>query len=495
MTPLEVLKASSFGRRTAEEEHDHLQQYFVETEQWTKVFAGEVDIVYGPKGSGKSAIYSLIIKNEEHLFDRGVLIVPGENPQGAPAFQHLRDDTPENEFEFVSLWKLYVLTLCGQSIKGYGFKSKKAQRVVRELEDAGLLPAHFTLSKIVRYVLEYVRKNSNVEAVENSMQFDPVTGTPIGVANKIYLREPSSIQSKLGAISVDELYQVANDALKEEGVEIWIVLDRLDVAFTDKPSLEDEALKALFKFYLDTKGSSQIRPKIFLRTDIWQSITKQGFREASHIERSKTITWKEADLTNLVVRRLLSNQAICDYYTADKAAILSDFKKQTEFIYRVFPDQVDSGGNKPSTMTWILSRTADGTKESAPREVIHLLNELREEQISRLERGEKPPQGERLFEQVTFKEALPAVSKARLEQTIFAEFPDERTFVEALTEQKATHTTATLAKLWSVEEIDASKIIGRLLEIGVLEKQGAFWRVPFLYRPALASVQGSADDV
>jgi ABC-type lipoprotein export system ATPase subunit len=34
-------------------------QYFVETDQWKRLLRGEVDIVYGPKGSGKSALLAV----------------------------------------------------------------------------------------------------------------------------------------------------------------------------------------------------------------------------------------------------------------------------------------------------------------------------------------------------------------------------------------------------------------------------------------------------
>jgi hypothetical protein len=50
-----VLKTLTFGKRIAEEELDALGSYFVETDHWRKLIAGEVDIVYGAKGSGKSA--------------------------------------------------------------------------------------------------------------------------------------------------------------------------------------------------------------------------------------------------------------------------------------------------------------------------------------------------------------------------------------------------------------------------------------------------------
>ena len=58
-TKREVLEKVSFGKRIAEEEVDDLASYFVETNQWRQIFSGENDVVFGDKGGGKSAIYSL----------------------------------------------------------------------------------------------------------------------------------------------------------------------------------------------------------------------------------------------------------------------------------------------------------------------------------------------------------------------------------------------------------------------------------------------------
>jgi hypothetical protein len=56
-----ILQEITFGRRVAEEEFDTLTSYFVETEHWRRVYSRETDIVRGPKGSGKSAIYFLLL--------------------------------------------------------------------------------------------------------------------------------------------------------------------------------------------------------------------------------------------------------------------------------------------------------------------------------------------------------------------------------------------------------------------------------------------------
>ena len=49
----EILQKPTFGSQVAEDEIVHLANYFVETDQWRRIFAGEIDIIYGPKGSGK----------------------------------------------------------------------------------------------------------------------------------------------------------------------------------------------------------------------------------------------------------------------------------------------------------------------------------------------------------------------------------------------------------------------------------------------------------
>ena len=55
MAKRDVLAVIDFGHRVAEEESDALLGYFVETDHWRRLYAGSVDVIYGPKGSGKSA--------------------------------------------------------------------------------------------------------------------------------------------------------------------------------------------------------------------------------------------------------------------------------------------------------------------------------------------------------------------------------------------------------------------------------------------------------
>jgi hypothetical protein len=109
MDKIDVLKSINFGGRTAEEEAGNLRRIFVETEQWRGVNQGDIDVVYGPKGSGKSAIYTLLQEQTSVSIKLSRIIVSAENPRGATAFTDLETDPPATEREFPidcrSLWK------------------------------------------------------------------------------------------------------------------------------------------------------------------------------------------------------------------------------------------------------------------------------------------------------------------------------------------------------------------------------------------------------
>jgi hypothetical protein len=486
----EILSEIRFGHRVAEEELDQLSRYFVETDQWNRVLSGEIDIIYGPKGSGKSAIYGLLNSRRNELFDRNVLLAAAENPQGALAFNGVVADPPTSEEEFRALWKLYLLSLVSKVIDDYDIDQQNAQSLRRILANEGLVPHGKDLAGILSGVLYYARRALRPEALQAGVEIDQVTGLPKGFSGKITFREPAPPAREQGFHSIDSLLRLAESALQESGYAVWLLLDRLDVAFAESPALELNALRALFRVYLDLSAYEHIRLKIFLRSDIWQRITTSGFREASHITKDMTITWDESSLLNLIIRRAIQNRLIQE--------VLASTASQREFFYRVFPNQVDVGEKKPSTFDWILSRTRDASGYVAPREVIHLLNELREVQIRRLEEGQTEPGEEALFVRPAFKDALVEVSRARVEQTLFAEHPHFRDHLLKLKGEKTSQFPTSLAKIWDTSSEKARQIAEELNKIAFFEIRGSkdeleYW-VPFLFRDGLDLVQGSAED-
>jgi hypothetical protein len=194
------------------------------------------------------------------------------------------------------------------------------------------------------------------------------------------------------------------------------------------------------------------------------------------------------------MRRLLNNAAFVKEFGIDKGEVLKDAKQQEALFYRCFPGQVEQGPQKAPTYKWLLTRCADGSEKTAPRELIQLLNCLLEQETRRLEHGGAPAQDDKLFDRSVFKLALPTVSDSRLNQFLYAEYPNQRAFVSKLEKQKAEQTPESLADLWALTNEKAIAKARELVEIGFFVEKGTtenptFW-VPFLYRDALHLVQG-----
>lgn len=495
MRKIDVLKTLSIGQRVAEDEGNDLEGYFVRTDQWEQMFSGNKDIIYGPKGTGKSALYSLLNKKSDELKQRNVLLASAENVRGATVFKGLVAAPPPSENSFIFLWKLYCLVLIGKALKDNNINNADANSLTDALHSAKLLPPNASLTTLFRFVQDYLKSllARDLDALEHSLTIDPSTGMPI-VTRRVELRETSEVD-RLAKVPVDELLEIADRALSANKSQIWILFDRLDVAFAESRDLERNALRALFRAYNDLRALNNIYLKIFVRDDIWNRVSAGGFSEASHITKTSHITWTESGLLNLIAKRLLRNDAFVAYLDLEPKDVTDNFLAQQEMIRTVLPDKVDTGKN-PTTFEWMVSRVRDGLGIAAPRELIHIFEVIRDLQIKRMERGEPEPEGQLLFDRSVFKEALDTVSRVRYTQTFIAEYPEFQKLTDKLRGEKAEHTSQSLSKIWELQEGEAERHADELVATGFFEKRGSsgtytYW-VPFLYRGALDLVQGKA---
>jgi hypothetical protein len=496
MDRLELLKQLSFGSRVAEEEVARLQDYFVRTDQWNRIVRGDIDIVRGEKGAGKSALYLLLDKNKSDFFDRNVFLVSAENPRGTTVFKDLVSDPPTSEAEFVVLWKLYLLTIICHEIRGFGMTSSGINQVYAALEEAGLLERELNLAGLLRAAQSFARRLLTIKSLEAGVELDSTTGLPSGIIGKISIAEPNGELRSKGISSLDGLFEKVNSGLTENGYEIWALLDRLDVAFAESHELEANAILALLKVYADFRSLEKISLKIFIREDIWKRVVSAGMREASHITRYETMKWTSPMLLHLAMRRILSNDILIEHMKLDRDEVLASADLQKELFYRIFPDQVEQGEKRSTTFDWMVTRCADATGNTAPREMIDLLNSIKIEEIRRLEIGETAAPDDQLFDRSVFKLALPTVSQTRLNTYLYAEYSSEKPFIEKLRREKTEQTIENLSALWELDAVETSRKAQDLVTLGFFQKRGnrldpTYW-VPFLYRDALELVQGKA---
>lgn len=450
--------------------------------------------MYGSKGAGKSALYSLLRKRSDDLRRSNIIVATAENPTGQTVFRSLEVDPPPTELEFKLVWKLYSLIVVLDALHSSSIGNSGIREARQIVADAGLQVDQTQLSKAFTAVRRLVKRvMRGPESVESSVAHE-ISGA-VKFTTKLNLlaadNDPETLME-----SVDDVLRLVDTSLIEAGRTVWLLYDRLDVAFSQGTVLEKNALRALFRAYSDMFDLTSIRLKIFVRSDIWRRLAEGGFSEASHLKRRITVDWDEKSLKNLVIRRLVSNDLLCTFLDVSRDKVLSSETLQEQVLSRVFPDQVEIGPNKPKTFGWILRRTADGTGNNAPREIIQLLDSLRKKQIARLEQGGAQPESEVLFDRTLFKPALADVSTERYEQTFLAEFPQFKVRTEALRGRRAEHNPETLGELWGLSNDEAGRLAEKLFLVGFFERRGQrpdfSYRVPFVYWPTLEIVQGRA---
>ncbi|RHX77460.1 P-loop ATPase, Sll1717 family [Leptospira yasudae] len=487
-----IITLLNFGSRVAEEEMEHLQDYFVETDNWSRFLNGDIDIVYGAKGSGKSAIYLLLLKNKENLYkSKNTVILNAEHLRGKTAFAQLEVDPPTSEVEFISLWKLYFVTLIANYFSENGIKAS----FLRDFKDAGLIKQEADLSELVSGISRIIRNFRGPKALEAGTVHDPRTGQSEFFTRIVLDKSKKEISST----AFDGFLSEINKICQSKNLNFWIALDRLDVAFSDNLELEANAIRALFRVYLDLNGYSQIKLKLFVRTDIWQKITEIGFREGSHLTRSFIIEWTKEDIIALILNRVFKTKDIRSFYNINGKIGLEKPKERERLFYKLFPPRVEGGkdSKKTDTITWIISRTQDGSRNPAPREIIHLLTEARNEQVKSIESGGRLPTKTKLLDSFTFRNALPKVSKVRTEQSLYSEFPRLKSYIVKLENEKTEQSIGSLSKIWQCTKQDAIKCAEELISIGFFERRGAkdaplYW-IPFVFRSALRLVQGKSE--
>jgi hypothetical protein len=512
-----VLSHPLFGAWVAENEAESLHHYFLETDEYRALFvpgAENKDIIYGPKGSGKSAIFCLLSHPSQELRrvldERLITVIEAEATRGASVFRDLAGDFSSLETEFRGalradqrsqeeiderldqlfeyLWKLYFLVLAGEYLRERAVQNPDASQVIKALEANNLLPerrseeARFFLMRAARAVKDFV--GDYLRRIHSVRPFIPPTPHAPGAGVEIVFFPPSDHEYRLGYRSVDELLSSANRALGSEKTALWLTIDHLDLAFSRNQSLENHAIGALLlRVYGEFRALNNIALKIFVRSDIWErlienrKISKQSIADADKID-GVNLTWLDDDkLVSLIVRRFLDNRLLCDLYAADTDLVKRDPKAQRKLFFDIMPDQVDAGMN---SIEWIMLWTKDGTGQTTPRDLIQLFNEA--QQIQAL--SGRMPTTNRLLEAAALREAQRRVSIRRFRQALLAENPELQDFILALKGEPYMQTVDSLRTLWRrkvegqyrMTHVLAENTVSRLRRIGLFVRDAAIPR-------------------
>jgi len=348
----ELLKVLDLGNSVAEFD-DALEKYFVETDSFRALVENRADVIAGDKGTGKTALFRILEKRYRTLPElHDVEVITAFNPTGNPVFQRLVHETPLTEGQYRSVWKAYFLSLVGNwSLNIAGADSSDSfSRLHQLLQRAGLRVNDDTPSTVFSRLVNSVKRVFTPKAAQASLTFSE-TGIPI-VTPRVEFEDDKEEETK--EVSHEDALRLLDGCLGELGYRAWIVLDRLDEAFQGFPAIENPALRALLRSYLDLQEFEHLRLKLFVRRDLFRRIIAGGFVNLTHINARKIeIVWDEDDLLNLLCERVKESGGFLDTLGVRESS-------NQDIFSAVFPPQIDVGERRPTTWNWMMSRIRDG---------------------------------------------------------------------------------------------------------------------------------------
>ncbi len=490
----EILQQLDLGNPVAEYDKG-LQHYFLVTETFSRLIRDKADMVTGEKGTGKTAIYQYLqqYKSDDPML-ANLHIIAGINPSGEPLFRRFGEEAKLTEGQYVTIWKLYYLSLIGNWIfKNY---PKTSARHYSDLEmllsKIGLLSKDDSAGSVFPRLMTWLRENVRPTSVGMDMTLNeygfpvwsPKVEFGVSESRKNHEREGSDQV----VISHHDAFHLLETVLSELNVQVWVILDRLDESFIGRPDIEIPALRALIRSFMDITAYAHIRLKLFVRSDLFRKITQDGFVNLTHVNARKTeIIWEDEDLLDLLCQRLRKNNH-------DLLRSLGVNRMGNATLFRtLFPEKFDPNRNQ-LTWKWMLSQIRDGNGVKAPRNLIDLCVLSQEEQLRkerRIVRDYIP--GISLIDADSIKKASVRLSELRLQDTLLAEYAqDVKVLINAFRNRKAEHNDQSLADMFHVD-IEQARLYARaLMDIGFFESIEDTYKIPFLYRAGLKITQGKA---
>lgn len=308
-----VLRGVQLGSDVAENE-PALEKYFVETNDFRLILEDEADLILGVKGSGKSAI-SRILASEN--FDipalKDVDVIPAFNTGRSSFFSRVPSDAGEKTFR--RLWMAFVISLVGNHLLDHHGELFEEGPLKRQLSESDLLSVGEAGISIWKRLTKSIRSftpEASFEVTESGMPVITARATQeVGGLDANQGASPAWLEDDFDP---DEVIDLIMDTLVKIGKRVWVVLDRLDEAFIDRQDIEKDALRGLLRAHLDIGSFGRsIRMKVFLRSDIFDRVTRDaGFLNLDHL-RVLRLHWTRQTIEQLVVERVASSPALAKY--------------------------------------------------------------------------------------------------------------------------------------------------------------------------------------
>lgn len=309
--PINFLSQLNLGSSAAENEMYDLDDYFVDTEECRRALRGEVQIVTGRKGSGKTALF-VHIRNK--LRKRKQNVILDLRPEGFQliklkdiVLKHLDDGTKEHTV--TAFWEyLLYLEICQKVLskdRESHFNNHQIHEQFRELDSEYKSDELISEGDFAERILKLTERVCN--------DFQPVLRVESG---KIHLSR-ETLTNIIYKHDLGSLRQRIADYLKAKE-SVWILFDNIDKGWPPNGVENDDILILRCLTDAMSKLEKYLRGKqidchgiAFVRNDIFELLLERT------VDRGKTsrvtVDWHDQELLReLLRRRFISSGTVND---------------------------------------------------------------------------------------------------------------------------------------------------------------------------------------
>ncbi len=446
-----IIESLQFQALNAADPKQDLNLLFQKTANFEKFLDETTCLIRGRKGTGKTALYLLLLKHESKAkkLARGrldsVTFISGhggfENSRPTRnEFQIINKSLTDNNGTWEELWRAYLIV-------------RLFQENSLKLPDKGGQKTKF---EGLREILKGLSpENWQSEHTQALIQL--------------------STDSNLRLVLSDAL--VMNEQQRDKNQTLWLLYDDLDEDFPERDGVRQQALTGLFQLIqaCDARRLTSIRFKIFLREDIWNRL---NFDNKSHFNgRDLFLKWTRVDFLRLALRQAMQSR---DFKSlVDRSAPVENIDNANEETLNRALDLLwgirrRTGNKAKYVYRWVYERLSDLSGTVFPRSLSALLQGAKEQELTYQGQTSVKYPTDRLLRGTSLEIGLEKASDERCD-AIKQEYPDLCQFFDALEGVQALPLREQLEKVWekSAREIysDFDEFANFLSEIGL-----AKWR-------------------
>jgi MinD-like ATPase involved in chromosome partitioning or flagellar assembly len=442
-----ILREVEIPNPQAEDESSlqRLEQLFTVTSKLRDFARHEVTLVLGAKGTGKSFLRRMCVRNRDLLAKRSGMsslshtdfldVYAGERANDAAPridgaiLQQLDAERPH----WASLWSAIALVRITSQKANLGAK-------LLTMKSSGL-----------------------VKSLRNAL--DATLASDITTSLLKLAREPD----------LSSAWESLDLACAQSDLTIALVFDQLDIALgtaSGKNPRRLAMIKGLLETSLIWRDRRHLTAKIFLREDLWNQADME--EKAKYATRSITLVWSPEEIWRLCIRAFAVGSKLFRTHVEQRFGIElerleeSSESQQLSALAVIWGERMGGSESDTYSTSWAYRRLHDGNARLFPRAALWLLHFAVEAERNRGARVELP-----LLSPDSLRSAMSRVASLRLEE-LRNEAPEHRKLLTALkgfvSYWDESKFIASLQRNSKFKLKDARAAIEQLVKIGVLER-------------------------